>query len=318
MKEEEIMEGPNSAGLDGRAAATAVPEVVTHYRDYLEHERGLAPLTIGGYVSTAATFLERSCGGDPSAIGTLNTANVTDFVLAESARGLSPRTVNEVVVRLRSFLRFLYLRGLVVTPLAQAAPWLAGSRVKALPQGVDPEVGSQLVEATQADTVGGARDRAILSVLIRLGLRTCEVTRLELDDIDWRNGTVTIRGKGAACDELPLPNDVGRALGDYLSRRGPQRSCRAVFVSLRPNGGPMQTTAVRAVVRRACARAKIPEVALHRFRHGAGARLLELGATLPEIGQLLRHHHLQTTALYARVDLAALVGVAQPWPGARS
>jgi integrase len=166
--------------------------------------------------------------------------------------------------------------------------------------------------------VGGARTRAILSVLIRLGLRTCEVTRLDLDDLDWRSGTLTIRGKGATADELPLPDDVGRSLIDYLSRRGSDPSCRAVFVSLGSDGGPMTTTAVRAVVRRACARAGVPDVALHRFRHGAGARLLELGAALPEIGQLLRHHHLQTTALYARVDLAALSSVAGPWPGARS
>lgn len=161
------------------------------------------------------------------------------------------------------------------------------------------------------------RDRAILSVLIRLGLRTCEVSRLELDDMDWRSGVLTIRGKGAATDELPLPDDVGRALSEYLCRRGPDPSCRSVFLAL-TRGGPMTPTAVRAVVRRACSRAGVPDVALHRFRHAAGARLLECGAALPEIGQLLRHHHLQTTALYARVDLGALSSVAGPWPGARS
>jgi len=312
------MDRLNSAAPGGRIQAVAPPVVMARYRDYLERERSLAPLTVVGYVSAAEAFLERSCGSDPAAMTTLGTSDVTNFVLAESARGLSPRTVNETVVRLRSFLRYLFVKGFIDTPLAQAAPWLAGSRVQALPKGLDPDTGSRLLEATRNDTVGGARDHAILSVLIRLGLRTCEVTRLELQDVDWRSGALTIRGKGAAVDELPLPDDVGRALSDYLSRRGPDPSCRSVFLSLGVGGGPMTTTAVRAVVRRACARAGVPDVALHRFRHGAGARLLELGATLPEIGQLLRHHHLQTTALYARVDLGALVSVAGPWPGARS
>jgi integrase/recombinase XerD len=309
------MERSNSAPLAGPDKA-AISGLVADYQSYLEHERGLVALTVGGYVATAKVFVDRSCGDDPGALARLGAGDVADFVLAESARGLSPRTVNEAVVRLRSFLRYLFVKGLISTPLAQAAPWLAGSRVQALPQGVDPDVGPRLLAATPGDTVGGARDRAILTVLIRLGLRTCEVARLQLDDIDWRGGALTIAGKGGATDELPLPDDVGQALGDYLSRRGKTTS-RAVFVSLKSDDS-MTPTAVRAVVRRACARAGLPEVALHRFRHGAGARLLELGATLPEIGQLLRHHHLQTTALYARVDLSTLASVAAPWPGARS
>jgi integrase len=126
-----------------------------------------------------------------------------------------------------------------------------------------------------------------------------------------------VRGKGNSFDVLPLPADVGEAVVRYLERRGPA-SCRQVFSSVQTPSGPLSTTAVRAVVRRACERIGIDDTGTHRFRHAAATELLRRGASLPEIGQLLRHHHLQTTALYAKVDLDALATVAQPWPGAQS
>ena len=299
------------------AMPPTLEQLYAEYRRYLVEERGLVPLTVDVYVRTAGVALTRWCGRDPARLGELGADDVSGFVLAESRRGLSPRTVNEIVVRIRSLLRFLYLRGYVGMPLAQAAPWLAGSREQSLPRVLDPAVGPKLIASCDASRRTGIRDRAILTLLVRLELRRAEITRLRLEDIDWRAGVITVRGKGAATDQLPLPADVGEALADYLEIRGTDARLRQVFLAVaRP--GPITPTAVSSVVQRVCAAIGVPDTGTHRFRHSAGAELLRQGADLPEVGELLRHHHLQTTAAYARVDLAALHAVAGPWPGGLS
>lgn len=287
------------------------------YRSYLEGERGLASLTVANYLQTARDFLVRRCDGDPTSLSDLSAADISGFVLDEAGRGLSPRTVNESVVRLRSLLRYLYLKQLVAAPLAQATPWMANSRAGSLPRTLDPSVGARLLASCDPSTLVGVRDVAIISVLTRLGLRGREVAALSCDDIEWRSAEITVRGKGGSFDVLPLPSDVGAAVASYLERRGTVGP-RQVFCNVRAPWSPLSTTAVRAVVRRACERVGIDDTGTHRFRHAAATELLRRGASLPEIGQLLRHHHLQTTALYAKVDMDALMTVAQPWPGARS
>jgi integrase len=220
-------------------------------------------------------------------------------------------------VRLRSLLRYFYLKGLVSAPLAQATPWMANSRAGSLPRSLEPSVGARLLASCDRTTLSGARAYAIVSVLVRLGLRAGEIAALSCDDIDWRRAEVVVRGKGGVFDVLPVPADVGEALASYLARRGKVR-CRQVFANVEAPWGALTMTAVRAVVRRTCERVGIDDTGTHRFRHGAASELLRRGAPLPEIGQLLRHHHLQTTALYAKVDFDALATVAGPWPGARS
>jgi integrase/recombinase XerD len=286
------------------------------YRSYLEDERGLADLTVANYLQTARDFLLRRCAGDPAAVTGPTAADISRFVLGEAARGLSPRTVNESVVRLRSLLRYLYTKGMVAAPLAQATPWMAGSRAGSLPRTLDPSVGPRLLASCDSSTLVGVRDFAILSVLSRLGLRGREIAGLSCDDIAWRRAEVTVHGKGGFVDSLPLPADVGEAVAEYLERRGTMAT-RRVFCTVQEPWDGMTTTAVRAVVRRACARVGIDDTGTHRFRHAVATELLRRGAPLPEIGQLLRHHHLQTTALYAQVDFDALATLAQPWPGVR-
>ena len=297
--------------------SVALGEFLGAYRSYLEGERGLAALTTAGYVSTADLFMRRRCSGDPAHLTNLGARDVTGFVLSESARGLSPRTVNEVVVRLRSFLRYLFVKGLITTPLAQATPWMAHSREGSLPRSLEPGAAEALLASCDRSRVVGRRDYAVLLLLIRLGLRAREIVTLTLDDIDWRAATISIRGKARSTDVLPLPSDVGQALADYLEVRERGHSNRALFVMVVASHGGVSATGVNAIVRRACWRAEIAQTGTHRFRHGVATELLSAGAALPEIGQLLRHHHLQTTALYAKVDFAALATVAQPWPGAR-
>jgi integrase/recombinase XerD len=243
----------------------------------------------------------------------LSARHVAAFVL-EVIAVRSPASVNTVVVGVRSLLRWLYLKGRIDTPLAQATPWLARGSTSTPPRTLEPGHAGALLAACDPTTLVGARDLAVLTVLVRLGLRAGEVAGLVLDDIDWRRGEVAVRGKGGWRDPLPLPVDVGEAIVGYLRHRG-KRDVRSVFLHVRAPEGPMTMTSVRSVVRRACERAGIADTGTHRIRHGAAADMLRHGAPLHEIGQVLRHHNLATTAHYAKVDFARLATLAQPWPG---
>jgi integrase len=147
-------------------------------------------------------------------------------------------------------------------------------------------------------------------------LRAGEVADLQLEHIDWHHGEVQVRGKSHRAERLPLPADVGEAIVAWLQDGRPSSGTgRAVFTRLRAPHGPLNAGSVGAVVRHACDRAGYPRVGPHRLRHTAGSELLRAGADLNEIGRVLRHRRLRTTALYAKVDIAALSQLAQPWPG---
>jgi len=290
-------------------------ELLGAYRRWLVGERGLAPLTIEGYLRTARRFSQECCGSrGRRPVASLLAADVTAFVLA-MARTRSPRTVNEIVIGLRSFLRFLYAEGLIRAPLAQATPWMARASLASLPRGVAPGVPERLLQSCDRTRLAGIRDFAILKLLVRLGLRAGEVSAMEVGDLDWRGGQVRIRGKGASRDVLPLPIDVGGAIVEYLALRGPGGPVRQVFLHAQAPAGPMTMSNVRSVVREACRRSGLADTGTHRLRHAVATELLAAGAPLAEIGQLLRHRDVKTTALYAKVDLAALATVAKPWPG---
>ena len=283
------------------------------YRRYLVSDRSLALLTLPSYLASAAWFLAEACGDDPDRVAGLSARDVTSFVL-RVAEVRSPASVNTVVVGVRSLLRWFYLKAMTATPLAQATPWLARGRLSTLPRPLEAGHAQALLASCARDSEVGLRNFAVLTVLVRLGLRAGEIAALELGDIDWRKGEVMVRSKGGWRDPLPLPVDVGEALVAYLQRRGASR-CRHVFAHVRAPGGPMTMTSVRAVVRQASARAGIADTGTHRLRHGAASAMLANGAPLHEIGQILRHRDIETTAIYAKVDFAALASVAQPWPG---
>jgi site-specific recombinase XerD len=175
----------------------------------------------------------------------------------------------------------------------------------------------RLVDSCDRSSPDGTRDRAILLLVARLGLRSIEVARLTLDDLNWRTGEVTVRGKARRHDRLPLPWDVGEALGEYLKQGRPPAKTRHVFLALKAPRRPILPAVVGQVTRRACERAGLRPVGAHRLRHGFATELLRRGATLVEVSQLLRHQDLATTAIYAKVDLPRLRQVAQPWPGAQ-
>jgi integrase/recombinase XerD len=292
-------------------APSPVDRLLEKYRRYLLLERRLAETTIAGYEGVARVFLKhrvRRCGG--LELERLSAADVSEFVAFECRR-LTEGAARGQVAKLRPFLVYLHVTGRIDTPLRWAVPKVADMRGRAMPHALEPEAVAKLLAS--CDRRRGCRDYAIVLLLVRLGLRSVEVAAMQLDDIDWRAGEILVRGKGGRHDRLPLPIDVGEALAGYLQRRPPGES-RAVFVGMLPPGGPLTRQAVGAIVSAACSRAGIPRAGAHRLRHTAATRMLRAGCSLAEIGQVLRHEQLRTTAIYAKVDYAALRTLALPWP----
>jgi site-specific recombinase XerD len=195
-------------------------------------------------------------------------------------------------------------------------PRVARWREATIPQfPTRPEIDG-LLASCDRDKATGARDYAVLLLLARLGLRAVEVSRLQLDDFDWRAGEVTVDGKAHRRDRLPLPSDVGEAIVAHLKQRDRQRGERCVFLTVHAPIRPLEPSGVRTIVRNACRRASIEPVPAHRLRHALASDLLREGASLIDVSQVLRHNDLESTAIYAKVDLQRLRLAASPWPGA--
>jgi integrase len=234
-------------------------------------------------------------------------------VLLVSA-AVSVSATQNFVAGLRSFLRFCVIEGLVATDLSQAALPVTGRRRSPLPGGITSSDARSLLASCDRRSALGRRDYAVLVTLLRLGLRRGEVAALGLDDIDWRAGDLVVRGKGSRVDRLPLPAEVGEAIAGYLQRGRPTSDRREVFLRARAPLGPIAPGTVSSTVRRACRRAGIAEVGAHRLRHTVACEMVAAGVPLVQIAQVLRHHSLQSTAVYARVDVEQLRLLAAPWP----
>lgn len=291
-----------------------VEDVLSDYRDYLLGERGLVAGTVRYYEADARLFLTRRAEGGLAGV---TAGEVTRFLVAECAVR-STGSAKILVTVLRSLLRFLFVTGRVGADLAAAVPSVAGWRGASLPQALEPGLARALLACCDRRRAVGRRDYAILVVLVRLGLRAAEVAAMELADIDWRAGWVVVRGKGNRDERLPLPVDVGEAVADYLRAGRPDTGSARVFLGSRAPCRPLTSGAVKAVVRNACGRCGITPAGAHRLRHTAATEVLRAGASLEEVAQLLRHRDLASTAIYAKVDRAALRSVARPWPGAVS
>jgi len=286
--------------------------LLASFERYLLTERGLTPGTVRGYVRHARGFL----GGRSAASGVvgLTARDVTDAVLHESA-AVSVSSVQNFVASLKSFLRFCFIDGLAKVDLSEAAVAVTGRRRSSLPKGISAADSKALLESCDRRASLGRRDYAVIITLLRLGLRRAEIAGLRLDDVDWRAGEVVVRGKGSREDRLPLPVDVGRAVADYLQRGRPATDHREVFLQARAPYEPIAAGTVASTVRRACRRAGVAEVGPHRLRHTMACDMVAAGVPLVQIAQVLRHRSLQTTAVYARVDLERLRLLAVSWPG---
>jgi integrase/recombinase XerD len=301
-------------GLAAPGPVTAAEVLLERYRCYLAVERGLAARTIRYYLAGARLFLD----GRVDSLAGLTAAQVSGFVAA-GCRRRSTGSAKILVTALRSVLRFLVLEGLVDAGLPAAVPAVAGWRGAGLPKALPAGQVAALLAACDRDTATGLRDFAVLTLLARLGLRACEAAALELDDIGWRAGEVMIRGKGRRDEQLPLPSDAGEALAGYIRGARPAGTAsRKVFLtSCAPRRG-LSADAVKQIVRRACRRAGVAPAGAHRLRHAAATGMLQAGAPLTEIGQVLRHRSVSTTAIYAKADHGALRQLAMPWPGGMS
>lgn len=299
---------------------SALDRLEDDYTRYLTQERGLTAASVDNYLPLVHRFLSMRFGDGRLALEQLTARDVTRFVL-EYFRTLSPKRAQLGVSALRSFFRFLYQRGELATDLAGAIPTVANWRFSSLPKFLEPGQMEQLLQSCNQTSLVGQRDYTVLLLLARLGLRAGEVVHLRLDDIDWHAGLLNIRGKGGRMDQLPLPVDVGEALATYLHDGRPHCVTRRVFVRMRaPLEGFASSVAIDSIVRRALQRAGFepPCKGAHLLRHTLATGMLRNGASLAEIGQLLRHRLLQTTEIYAKVDPSALGALAQPWPGESS
>lgn len=296
-------------------ATTPCERLLGRYRDYLLIERSLAASTVELNVRMVHPFLADQVRADGQLeLEQLSAGEVGAFVVAQSRK--RPRSVGRIVTALRSFLQFLYVDGIIDRPLAVAVPSVASWSLSSLPKALSSDQVTALLTACDRNTSTGRRDFAILTLLVRLGLRAGEVAALVLDDIDWRRGEIGVRGKANRYDRLPLPADVGQAIVDYLRHGRPGVALgRAVFVWAHAPYRALSSTAVTTVVANAGRRAGIGLIGAHRLRHTAATSMLRAGGSLTEIGQVLRHRRVLTTAVYAKVDLQALRLVARPWPG---
>ena len=300
--------------VDPDVIGSPVEVIVEGYRRYLVHERGLATSTVKEYVRVARLFLATRSQMEGSVLEKLDTAEVTSFLTTACAE-CGVASAQHLVAALRALLRYLHVSGMTEGSLVAAVPSVAGGRGATLPRGLPAAEVARLFASCDRRRAVGRRDYAILVLLVRLGLRAGEVATLRLDDFDWNRGEVRIRGKGDRHERLPLPVDVGTALAAYLRRGRGEVAGRSAFVRVKAPHGPLTSKAVQGVVHDACVRAGVAPVGAHRLRHTAATDMLRAGASLPEIAQVLRQRELATTAIYAKVDRAALRGLAQPWPG---
>lgn len=301
-------------GTEAAHATNDVPRIALAYRDYLRRERGLADVTCDNYIGMLVDTLVD--GPLPVRDG----RGVIRFVVRQT-RDLGVGRAKLLITALRSFLRFLHCTGRSPVDLAPSVPTVPDWRDTRLPRAIGARDVRRIVCACDTRTARGRRDRAVLLLLARLGLRAGEVVHMTLEDIDWHAGELVVRGKGSRLDRLPLPADVGSALVAYLRDRHAVDGSRRMFLTNRAPRRPFTTSAtVSTIVARAIQRAGLqpPSRGAHLLRHSLATDLLRRGASLSEIGELLRHRGPDTTMIYAKVDLAALRDLARPWPGGAS
>ena len=295
---------------------TPVERCAKSYEEYLRGARALAKMTIINYMPFIRNFL-RDCfrRGDVN-LCRLDAGDVVRFVQRQAPR-LHRKRAKLMTTALRSFLNYARYRGDVTLDLAAAVPVVPNWSMTSIPRAIAADQTRDLLASIDRRTEIGRRDYAVLLLLARLGLRSGEVAFLNLDDIDWNAARLSVRGKSGQRSDLPLSPEVGKAIAAYLKRGRPQSTSRRVFLRAKaPNRGFQSACGVGSIVRHSLERAGIqaPTKGAHQFRHGLACEMLRRGASLGEIGQLLGHHHPQTTKIYAKVDLNALRTLAVPWP----
>ena len=288
------------------------------YRCFLRDQRGCSDLTVGKYGEHVDRFLAQLFGIGPVKMRRVTFTNVIAFVEG-TASDHSQCFTKQVITATRSFLRFLHYCGKLKSDWGGSVPQIACWRLADLPKPLSAGTVLKILDSCDQTTIVGRRDHAILLLLARLGLRPGEIAALKIEDIDWEGARLTVRSKkGRGLTRMPLPEDVGRAVARYLRTDRPSSPSRNVFVRMMAPHTPLATS--RAVAARATAamqRAGVESArkSAHIFRHSLASDMLRQGASLDEIGRVLRHTNVRTTAIYAKVDINALRRLAVPMPG---
>lgn len=297
-----------------------VERVVNQYVKYLRQERGLAESTIPHRRIFPRRFLEEQFGKKPVVLSRLKARDFIRYI-ENHAHEYGALYRGSMVLILRDFCRFLYLRKYIHEDIAVSIPSMPCWRATRLPHHLKRPDAESILKTCNRNTPKGMRDYAILLLLIRLGLRAGEVRNLTLDDIDWESGEITICGKGSKRNRLPLPQEVGKALVQYLQHGRPPCSSRHLFIRMRAPHTKLQCSGpIGKIVKQAIERAGLnpPHKGSHLLRHTFATNLLHQGASLPEIGRMLGHEKISSTLVYAHVDIKNLKKIVQPWPGGKS
>jgi len=299
-------------------AKSEYQQVEDDFKNYLFNERNLAPATVVNYLPIVHKFLFERFGNNPIRFNSLHARDITGFILRH-ASNYSNKRAQLMVTAIRGFLRYLLLQKKIITDLSACVPTVPCWQLSTIPKYLQPEqVQTILKYCNNRQAPVGIRNYAILLLLARLGLRACEVIAIELEDIEWETGHINIRGKGGGKVRFPLPKDVGEAIADYLKNGRPRCLTRHVFVrQYAPIRKIGNSSTISSIVRRAIIHTGINShhKGAHLFRHTLATQMLRQGASLAEIGELLRHQSPKTTLIYAKVDITALKILAQPWPG---
>jgi len=302
-------------GIAPPLPAVVLPELVGEFEAWMKEQRGSAERTLSDYRRHLLPFVETMRIGRIGWQSRLDAAKLRSYVITRSQH--TTRTQMLVVVRaLRMFVRFLVSTGRCPSHLDRAVPSVPHWKLSTLPRYLASSEIERVLARCDPSTPLGARDRAVLLLLARLGLRAGDVRRLQKSDLDWTAGRVRVVGKARRPVWLPLPQEVREAILEYLSMCRPACSVPEVFLCAKAPHRPLGVTTVGGIAHRAIDRAGVVSSTkgAHVFRHSAATTLVRAGATLDEIGVLLRHASRDSTAVYAKVDLSALHLIAQPWP----
>jgi site-specific recombinase XerD len=303
------------------AAVTTLPspaeQLTCAYARFLLRERNLSCKTAAWHRRFVSRFLCERFAHAQCNPSKLCAVDVAAFVQRHVKRG-GPEEAKSLLAAMRSFLRYLHYKGLIDSDLSLAVPKVARWSFSTVPKNLSADQVREVLRHCDQSTALGRRDYAILLLLARLGLRAGEVVRLNLEDIDWESARITVRGKGGKWAQLPLPADVARVMARYLRRDRLRCTCRRVFIrDYAPVGGFNSSGAIARIVKRAITRAGVASArkGAHLLRHSLATDMLRKGASLDEIGEVLRHKSPDTTAIYAKVDINSLRALALPWPG---
>jgi len=295
---------------------TYIQQVIDSFGQYLLDEKGLSNRTFEQYTPTITIFLTRCFGKEAINLSVLTGQDVVSFV-QHQATHLAIARMKVTTNALRSFLRYAVYHDNIHASMIDSVPTVASWSMTDIPKAISQEQIQAVLDSCVRKTVIGKRDYAIFMLLVHLGLRSSEIVSLTLDSIDWDLGCIMIAGKCGHNTELPLPEEVGKAIVDYLQNGRPECRDRALFLRvlapIRSLGAPQTiATIVYAAVNRAGI--NTPTRGSHQFRHALASNMLRKGASLTEIGSILRHQHSKTTNIYAKVDLIALKSLSMPWP----